>query len=455
MPISWNEIRANAIAFSKEWMGETREKAEAKSFWDEFFGVFGLRRRHVAAFEAPVKDLSGNWGYIDLFWRGTLIVEHKSRGKDLSKANVQAMEYIRGLVDSGRGDEVPRYVIVSDFEKIALHDLADAPDLLLTKRTKPISPAPEILYGSMMIDKARSAGEDEGLVITEVERTSLLAESPGLKGHIRKLLGGEEFINGSYRWCLWLVDAPPELLRESPRLRARLEKVRKFRLGSGRDQTRNLAATPALFGEIRQPTSRYLLIPKVSSETRRYIPIGFIAPAIIASGSALIVPNATLYDFGVISSAMHNAWMRYVGGRLESRYQYSNQIVYNNFVWPKNPTAHQKAAVEKAAEAVLAARKQFPNTSLADLYDPVTTPRALSKAHAKLDRAVDRCYRPHPFDRDRLRVEFLFGLFEKASAPLVARTEGGKGRNETRAVRSRRGGVSRAGRRGRRGSPRG
>jgi len=304
--------------------------------------------------------------------------------------------------------------------------LADAPDVLVTKRTKPISEAPEIFYGSMMIDKARAADEDEGLIISSEERKNLLIESPALRPYIGKLLGGEEFINGSYRWCLWLVDAPPELLRESPRLRARLDRVRRFRISSGRAQTQRLAATPALFGEIRQPSSRYLLIPKVSSETRRYIPVGFIEPAVIASGSALIVPDATLYDFGIISSAMHNAWMRYVGGRMKSDYQYSNQIVYNNFVWPENPTTQQKAAVGKAAEAVLAARRQFPDTSLADLYDPVTMPPVLSKAHAELDRAVDRCYRPHPFDRDRLRVEYLFGLFEKTLVPLMAKA--GKGR---------------------------
>ena len=309
--------------------------------------------------------------------------------------------------------------------------LADAPDVLVTKRTKPIGEAPEIFYGSMMIDKARAADEDEGLIISSEERKNLLIESPALRPYIRKLLGGEEFINGSYRWCLWLVDAPPELLRESPRLRARLDRVRRFRLSSGRAQTQKLAATPALFGEIRQPSSRYLLIPKVSSETRRYIPVGFIEPAIIASGSALVVPDATLYDFGIISSAMHNAWMRYVGGRMKSDYQYSNQIVYNNFVWPENPTAQQKAAVGKAAEAVLAARKQFPDTSLADLYDPVTMPPVLSKAHAELDRAVDRCYRPHPFDRDRLRVEYLFGLFEKASVPLMASARKGRRRAPT------------------------
>ncbi|MBI4703407.1 MAG: class I SAM-dependent DNA methyltransferase [Deltaproteobacteria bacterium] len=917
MRLSWNEIRANAIAFAREWRDEKREQAEAKTFWDEFFAVFGLRRRNVAAFEEPVKKLSGEWGHIDLFWPGTLIVEHKSRGKDLSQANAQAMAYIRGLIDSGRVDEAPRYVIVSDFERIALHDLepaqdsdapptlefplgdlhkhihafgfipgyqrhpfadqapinieaaerlgalrdalerlgyvghdlerllvrllfclfaektgifdprdafslylqnharedgsdvglhlvqifelldtpeverspnvpddlrglpyvngelfkerlriahfdrgtkdalhrcarfdwsaispaifgalfqsvldekerrrigahytsernilkvvrslfldelradferahgdrrrlkdlherlsrlrlmdpacgcgnflvisyrelrlleldilqaldhgqqstdiallarvdvdqffgieieqwpariaevamwlmdhqmnlrvaevfgryfvrlplrksptiicgnalrldwttildpgkcsyvlgnppfvgkkeqtdaqkedlaliwgqgagvldyvtcwyrkaaayiqgtrirvgfvstnsisqgeqvgvlwarlfayklkihfahtmfawqseargrahvhvviigfgafdannktlfeydtpksephalrakninpylADASDVLVTKRTRQVSGAPEISYGSMMIDKPRDAGDEEGLIIGEEERRLLLAECPALKPYVRRLYGGNEYINGVVRWCLWLAGAAPSLLRESPRLRARIDGVRRFRLASGRAQTRKLAATPMLFGEIRQPSTTYLLIPKVSSETRRYIPIGFLKPDVIASGSALIVPGASHYDFGVISSAMHNAWMRQVGGRMEIDYQYSSQIVYNNFVWPADPTPKQRQAVEAAAREVLAARKQFPATSLADLYDPVAMPAALARAHARLDRAVERCYRPQPFANDRQRIEHLFGLFEKATAPQM------------------------------------
>ncbi len=923
MPLSWTEIRSNAIAFAKEWEGETRESAEAKSFWDGFFRVFGLKRCSVAAFEEPVRKLSGEWGHIDLFWAGTLLAEHKSRGKDLSKANAQEMEYVRGLVDSGRGDEAPRWIIVSDFERIALHDLeaeregphaagavspalefplaemhkhihafgfiagyqrhpfadeapinieaaerlgalrdsleasgynghelerllvrllfclfadktgifeprdtfrlfleqhsrfdgsdlgplleeifetldtpgpkrstyapeellalpyvngglfserldiahfngatrdallhcarfdwsaispaifgalfqsvldkkqrrqigahyttetnilkvvrslfldelraefararndrprleklrlslaklrfldpacgcgnflvisyrelrlleleilqalhgkgtqqvtdisllaqvdvdqfygieieewpariaevamwlmdhqmnlrlaevfgqyfvrlplrksptivtanalrldwttvlpaaecsyvlgnppfvgkkeqiarqkedlaliwgagagvldyvtcwyrraaeyirgtrirvgfvstnsisqgeqvgllwkklfsygikihfahstfawqseasgkahvhvviigfgafdaggkrlfeydtpqgqphavparninpylADAPDVVVVKRLEPINGAPPISYGSMMIDKPRDGGDGEGLIIAAEERRALLAECPALKPFIRKVYGGEEFLNGTARWCLWLVGAPPALLRESPRLRARIEGVRKFRLSSDRPQTKKLAATPALFGEIRQPTSRYLLIPKVSSETRRYIPIGFLESTVIATGSALIVPRATLYDFGILSSAMHNAWMRYVGGSMKSDYQYSSQVIYNNFPWPEGITEKQRAAVAAAADSVLAAREKHPESSLADLYDPIAMPPALAKAHAALDRTVDRCYRSQPFASDRNRVEFLFSLFEKVTSPV-------------------------------------
>jgi hypothetical protein len=147
-----------------------------------------------------------------------------------------------------------------------------------------------------------------------------------------------------------------------------------------------------------------------------------VKPNVIANGSALIVPNARLYHFGVLSSAMHMAWMRYTCGRLESRYQYSSQIVYNNYPWPESPSVKQRAAVEAAAQAVLDARKKFPDATLADLYDPLAMPKDLVKAHAGLDRAVDLCYRPQPFDTDRHRVEHLFALYEKLTAPLMVRT---------------------------------
>ncbi len=298
--------------------------------------------------------------------------------------------------------------------------LADASDILIGKRTKPLDGAPKINYGSMMIDKPRDAGDAEGLIITEEERGILLAECPRLKSYIRKLVGGDEYINGNVRWCLWLVNAPPTLLRESPRLHARIERVRKFRASSGRPQTNELAKTPTLFGEIRQPSTKYLIIPKVSSETRSYIPVGFLQPDIIASGSALIIPGASNYHFGIISSAMHNAWMRCVGGRLESRYQYSSQIVYNNFPWPTEPSNKNVEAVENAAQAVLDTRAGFPASSLADLYDPLAMPATLTKAHAALDRAVDRCYRAEKFLSERARVDYLFGLYERLTAPIVA-----------------------------------
>jgi hypothetical protein len=274
----------------------------------------------------------------------------------------------------------------------------------------------------MMIDKDRSDGDDAGLILTPERRQELLSDCPKLKPYIRRLYGGDEFLNGTERWCLWLVDAPPGLVRESDLLYARIERVREFRLSSDRENTRKLAATPTLFGEIRQPTTAYLLIPKVSSELRKYLPIGFVKPEIIASGSALIIPGANLYHFGVLSSDMHNVWTRYVAGRMKSDPQYSSKLVYNNYPWPESPTAKQRKAVEDAGKSVLEARDKHlkSGATLADLYDLLAMPRALVKAHEALDRAVDRCYRAQPFSNDRQRVEFLFGLYAKLTTPLIA-----------------------------------
>ena len=300
--------------------------------------------------------------------------------------------------------------------------LADARNIVLSKRTEQISNAPEISYGSMANDRRKTDKGLGNLILDAEARAKLLKESPAIKPYIRPFMGSEEFLNSTERWCVWLVDAPPDVIRSSPSLLARIEAVREAREESNRAETKNLAKTPALFGEIRQPKKPYLLIPKVSSETRPYLPVGFVKPNVIANGSALIVPDATLFHLGILSSAMHMAWMRYTCGRLESRYQYSSRIVYNNFPWPQNVTDKQRAAVESKAQAVLDVRIQFPNATLADLYDPLSMPSALVKAHANLDGAVDHCYRSQPFDSERQRVEFLFALYEKLTAPLLPAT---------------------------------
>jgi hypothetical protein len=297
--------------------------------------------------------------------------------------------------------------------------LADASNVVLTKRTSQIAGGPEISYGSMANDRRKSDKGLGNLILDAENRAKLLKETPGLKPYIRPFMGSEEFLNSAERWCLWLVDAPPSIIRSSDMLLARIDAVRQAREESPREETRSLAKTPTLFGEIRQPNSPYLLVPKVSSETRPYMPVGFVKPNIIANGSALIVPKATLFDFAILSSAIHMAWMRYTCGRMKSDYQYSSQIVYNNFPWPQDATDKQRINVETKAQAVLEARKQFPGATLADLYDPLAMPPALAKAHAELDRAVDLCYRPEKFESDRQRVEFLFALYEKLTAPLL------------------------------------
>jgi hypothetical protein len=214
-----------------------------------------------------------------------------------------------------------------------------------------------------------------------------------------------------------------------PKVIERLENVKKFRLNSTKEATIKDASTPSLFSEIRQPATKYLLIPRVSSETRIYIPIGYMEPEVIISDRATALPNADKYCFGIITSILHMTWMKYTCGRMKSDYNYSNSIVYNNFPWPENPTDKQKQAVEEAAQAVLDARAQFPESSLADLYDPNTMPPVLVKAHQQLDKAVDLCYRPQPFTSEAKRIEFLFELYEKYTGglfPTVKKTRKSK-----------------------------
>jgi hypothetical protein len=295
--------------------------------------------------------------------------------------------------------------------------LLEGGDVVVCTRTKPINGAKPIQYGSMMIDKPKTAKNDVGLLLLESHRKAILDECPEMKPFIKRIKGGDEFLYDTERFCLWLEGAPPELVRSSKLVMRRLDGVRAFREGSKRPQTRKLAATPGLFGERRQPTERYLLIPKVSSEGRDYVPIGFEKPSIIASGSALTISGADLYDFGILSSSMHNSWIRAVAGRMKSDYQYSNKIAYNNFPWPKIEGESRKLAVEAAAQDVLEERakhlKPVGQSTLADLYDPNAMPRGLSEAHRKLDWAVEQCYRKEPFDGDLDKARYLLQMYEQ------------------------------------------
>lgn len=262
--------------------------------------------------------------------------------------------------------------------------LIDAPSILISNRSKPICEVPKMFYGSMPIDKGN-------LILSEEDVKCLLDENSDNQKFIREYIGGDEIIKNKKRWCLWLQEASPRELAKSKFILNRLTLTAEFRKSSNRPQTLALAETPSLFGEIRQPDTIMIAIPKVSSERRRYIPSQFVDPSIIVNGSALIVPDATLYHFGVLSSSVHNAWMRVVAGRMKSDYQYSNTIVYNNFPWP-TPTDAQRAAIEKTAQAILDARALYPNDSLADLYDEVLMPAPLRKAHQYNDQAVLAAY---------------------------------------------------------------
>ncbi len=291
--------------------------------------------------------------------------------------------------------------------------LVDAAEAIVLGASIPIcKQAPKINYGSMGIDSGH-------LILTEEEKTVLLLEEPEAENYIRPFIGAEEYIKGKKRYCLWLKDAPPQEIRKLKHIRGRIEKVKQFRLSSNRKETKALANTPMLFGEIRQPDDEYLIIPKVSSESRHYIPIGYCPKHYIANGSSLVIAKASKYDFGVVTSQMHMAWMRAVGGRLESRYQYSSSLVYNNFPWPKDPSEKQTADIGNKAQAVLDARAQFPDSTLADLYDPLSMPPALQKAHQALDKSVDRAYRKTSFNNEAERVSFLFDLYQQYTAPLL------------------------------------
>ena len=201
---------------------------------------------------------------------------------------------------------------------------------------------------------------------------------------------------------------------------ARVQAVKRHREASARAATQALAATPSLFGETRQPAGRYLLVPRHSSERRDIIPIGFLEPAVIVGDANLCVPGATTFHFGVMTSRMHMAWVKYVCGRIKSDFRYTNQIVYNNFPWPESPTDKQRAAIESAAQSVLDTRAQFPGATLADLYDPLTMPPALLKAHHRLDAAVDAAYGRKGFKSDAERVAFLFDLYQRYTSLLPA-----------------------------------
>lgn len=262
--------------------------------------------------------------------------------------------------------------------------LLDAPNIFIESRTKSICHVPKMNYGSMPID-------DGHLILEENDVKELLRENQENSKFIKEYAGGEELIKNNKRWCLWLLNISPEKFRKSKFIMKRIEDTKMFRLSSSRPQTLALADTPYLFGEIRQPKNKMIAIPKVSSERRRYIPISIISPDIIVNGSTLIIPDADLYTFGILTSNVHNAWMRAVAGRMKSDYQYSANIVYNTFPWPA-PTEAQKAKIEQTAQGILDARSKYPDSSLADLYDETVMPAPLRKAHQENDKAVMTAY---------------------------------------------------------------
>lgn len=262
--------------------------------------------------------------------------------------------------------------------------LVDAPNVFVESRNKPLCNTPEIGIGNQPID-------DGNYLFTEDEMETFIAQEPNSKELFKPFYGAKEFINRKPRYCLWLGECTPAELRQMPFCRERVEKVRKFRLSSNRQSTIKLADTPTRFQTENMPQSTYLVIPKVSSERRFYVPMGMISPAMICSDLLFIIPSASLYHLGILTSNVHMAWMRLVCGRLKSDYRYSKDIVYNTFPWP-DINDDVKERITATAQGILDAREHYPDCSLADLYDEVAMPPELRKAHQANDKAVMAAY---------------------------------------------------------------
>ena len=309
-----------------------------------------------------------------------------------SEADIKAHVHcvIIGFSSSNRPEfNSGRRIYISDVQSIQAQNIngyiADAPDVFIENRGTPLCDAPAMNFGNM----PRDGG---GFILSEEEKDELIKNEPIAEKWIRLFLGATEFINNKKRYCLWLQGASPSEIRQCPIVLQRVNSVREMRLASAAASTRKMADTPTLFAQITQPMGvDYIIVPRVSSERRRYVPMGFMNKETIASDAVQIIPNASLYHFGVLTSNVHMAWMRVVCGRLKSDYRYSKDIVYNNFPWP-TPTDEHKTKIEQTAQAILDARAKYPDCSLADLYDEVTMPPELRKAHQDNDRAVMAAY---------------------------------------------------------------
>ena len=307
--------------------------------------------------------------------------------------------------------------------------LIDGPQYTVPARSAPPTGRLRMHKGSQPTDGARVSTPEGGytkvsnLILGSAERENLLAVDPGCERWLRPYVGGDEMISGQWRWCLWLKDADPSELRASKPIVERLERVRTGRLKSPTASVRDYARYPTLFTQDRQPDTDYLALPEVSSENREYIPIAVLPPTVIASNKLQIIPGAPVHYLGILTSAMHMAWMRTVAGRLKSDYSYA-PAVYNSFPWPEM-TAPQQVRIAELSQNVLEARTEFAKATLDVLYDPDTMPPALRRAHDALDRAVDRLYRRVGFASERERVEHLFMLYDKMRAkPLEAAMKG-------------------------------
>ena len=352
----------------------------------------------VASIWKPLKDLFNlqiNFAYQTFRWD--------------SEASLKAHVHCVIVGFSCYNTNKPKTIYTSGEQTIAAENingyLVNADDVWIESQRKPLCNIPELQNGGKPV-------EGGFLILTNDEYDELLSQEPQAKEFFRPYMMGKDFIERKPRYCLWLVGVNPTLLRKCPRVLKRVNAVRDYRLNSPKEATRRLAETPTLFAEVRECLSDYVAIPKVSSESRRYIPMEYLEKSIIPGDKLFMLQNATLYHFGVLTSNVHMAWMRAVCGRLEMRYSYSNTIVYNNFPWPAI-TPEQEAEISRTAQAILDTRNLYPDCSLADLYDEVTMPVELRRAHQANDKAVMKAYGLPVTTSESDTVAHLFKLYEQ------------------------------------------
>lgn len=305
--------------------------------------------------------------------------------------------------------------ITSDPQAISAKNISpyliDAEPILITNQSKSICDVPAMMYGSKPTDGGQ-------FILSDEERENFITNNALSEKYIKKYLNASDFLNGRHRWVLWLVDASAKELNSMTDIMARINAVKEFRSKSKAASTRNYKYH-TLFRQVTQPKSKYILVPSTTSENREYVPMGFFNANVIISNACFAIPNANLFHLGVLQSKMHMDWMRLVAGRLKGDYRYSKDIVYNNFPWPDLADEQKKAIVQKA-QAVLDARENHPDSTLAELYNPTLMPVDLRKAHNDLDKAVDKAYRKKPFESALERIQFLFERYQKLTEPLTA-----------------------------------
>lgn len=283
--------------------------------------------------------------------------------------------------------------------------LVEGDDIVVTKRTKTLCQVKQMTRGNQPTDGGF-------LLLNDNDKETLCTKYPNIEQLIKPVVSAREYLNNIKRWCFWLVDISPKEIKKYPELLDRINEVKKMRLESSFEPTRKLAEYPTLFRDIKNPKN-FIVIPRVSSERREYIPMGFFDKKYIPLDSIHTIHDGDILLFGLLTSKLHMAWVKYTCGRLKSDYRYSKDIVYNNYPFPKDISDKNKLSVEQKAQNILDIRAGFRDNSLADLYDSLTMPPKLKKAHQELDNAVDKCYTNKKFKNDKTRIEFLFKLYEK------------------------------------------